>query len=282
LSETEENEQQETGTLALDAWHRGKGARMVEFAGYWMPIHYNKETGGGIVAEHDWTRSNAGLFDVSHMGQLMVTGERAAEELEKLLPGAIATLKPGRVRYSLLLNDEGGILDDLMVTNATPWIEGDDEAGTGRQTHFANMNLKTLRPTDGFRIVAEAVLGLGHADRQVPKPHLGDLAKLGFGLALHDHVFPAVDILDNLAHLHIGRIVQLVNEVGRSGSIDLQGVQHLLGQLYTAFAAAGETEGCRENDQGQDRAILHWRSIGLLRGATHVEWFESAGGVRPI
>ncbi|MBX7496961.1 glycine cleavage system aminomethyltransferase GcvT [Qipengyuania sp. 6B39] len=125
MSEDHEIEETETGTLPLDAWHRGKGGRMVEFAGYWMPIQYE-----GIVAEHEWTRTNAGLFDVSHMGQLMVTGEKAAEELEKLLPGAISTLKPGRVRYSLLLSEEGGILDDLMVTNATPWIEGDEEAGT--------------------------------------------------------------------------------------------------------------------------------------------------------
>ncbi|MEC7161984.1 MAG: glycine cleavage system aminomethyltransferase GcvT, partial [Pseudomonadota bacterium] len=60
----------------------------------------------------------------------MVTGDKAADELEKLLPGAIASLKPGKVRYSLLVNEDGGILDDLMVTNATPWIEGDEEAGT--------------------------------------------------------------------------------------------------------------------------------------------------------
>lgn len=97
---------------------------MVPFAGYWMPIQYE-----GIVAEHQWTREMAGLFDVSHMGQLMVTGEGAAEALEALLPGAIATLKPGRVRYSLLLNEDGGVLDDLMVTNVRPWIEGDAEAG---------------------------------------------------------------------------------------------------------------------------------------------------------
>ncbi len=98
--------------LPLDGWHRERGARMVPFAGYLMPIQYE-----GIVAEHHWTRESAGLFDVSHMGQLTVSGERAAEALEALLPGAITTLKPGRMRYSLLLNDEGGILDDLMVTN---------------------------------------------------------------------------------------------------------------------------------------------------------------------
>jgi aminomethyltransferase len=96
--------------LPLDAWHRGRGARMVEFAGYQMPVQYD-----GIIAEHLWTRENAGLFDVSHMGQLGVSGEGAAEALEALLPGDISALKPGRMRYSLLLGEDGGVLDDLMV-----------------------------------------------------------------------------------------------------------------------------------------------------------------------
>jgi aminomethyltransferase len=100
--------------LPLDAWHRSHGARMVGFAGYEMPIQYE-----GILAEHEWTRHHAGLFDVSHMGQLMVTGEGAAEALEALLPADISSLKPGRIRYSLLLAEDGGILDDLMVTNVT-------------------------------------------------------------------------------------------------------------------------------------------------------------------
>ncbi len=103
-------------TLPLDAWHRQRGARMVEFAGYMMPVQYDGE-GGGIIAEHLWTRQQAGLFDVSHMGQLTVSGDDAAQALEALLPGDISSLKPGRVRYSLLLAEDGGILDDLMVTN---------------------------------------------------------------------------------------------------------------------------------------------------------------------
>lgn len=98
--------------LPLDAWHRERGARMVEFAGYSMPVQYE-----GIIAEHLWTRESAGLFDVSHMGQLTVAGEGAAEALEGLLPGDISALKPGRMRYSLLLNETGGVIDDLMVTN---------------------------------------------------------------------------------------------------------------------------------------------------------------------
>lgn len=103
----------EIAVLPLDSWHRAKGARMVEFAGYHMPIQYE-----GIMAEHLWTRENAGLFDVSHMGQLMLSGEGVAEALEALVPGDISALKEGRMRYSLLLAEDGGILDDLMITAA--------------------------------------------------------------------------------------------------------------------------------------------------------------------
>ena len=75
MSDDEELEPIEILELPLDAWHRAKGARMVEFAGYHMPIQYE-----GIMAEHLWTRENAGLFDVSHMGQLMLTGDGAGLE----------------------------------------------------------------------------------------------------------------------------------------------------------------------------------------------------------
>src|SRR5437868_2921233 len=97
--------------LALDSWHRQRGGRMVPFAGYQMPVQYE-----GIIAEHLWTRENAGLFDVSHMGQLLIHGAEVDKALEKLMPGdfqAAADMKP---KYSLLLDDEGGIIDDLMAT----------------------------------------------------------------------------------------------------------------------------------------------------------------------
>lgn len=97
--------------LPLDAWHRAQGARMVSFAGYHMPIQYE-----GIMAEHRWTRENAGLFDVSHMGQVLLTGPDADRALESVVPGDIMRLGVNRMRYSLLLDDNGGILDDLMVT----------------------------------------------------------------------------------------------------------------------------------------------------------------------
>ena len=98
-------------TLPLDAWHRARGARMVPFAGYAMAVQYE-----GVLAEHNWTRTSAGLFDVSHMGQLTFHGDRVDAGLETLFPGELQLLKDGRLRYSMLLNDEGGILDDLMAT----------------------------------------------------------------------------------------------------------------------------------------------------------------------
>ena len=102
---------QHVQTLPLDAWHRAHGARMVPFAGYQMPVQYE-----GIIAEHLWTRENAGLFDVSHMGQLTVHGERADAALETLLPGELQMLPDCRLRYSMLLDEDGGIIDDLMAT----------------------------------------------------------------------------------------------------------------------------------------------------------------------
>lgn len=102
-------------TLPLDGWHRARGARMVSFAGYAMPVQYE-----GIIAEHLWTRASASLFDVSHMGQLLVGGPDLDRSLEKVLPADVMLLKDSRLRYSLLLNVEGGILDDLMVTRRGP------------------------------------------------------------------------------------------------------------------------------------------------------------------
>lgn len=96
--------------LPLDGWHRARGARMVPFAGYAMPIQYE-----GIIAEHTWTREHAGLFDVSHMGQLTLSGEGLDEALEAVLPADVKSLAVGRMRYSLLLNESGGIVDDLML-----------------------------------------------------------------------------------------------------------------------------------------------------------------------
>lgn len=101
----------------LHALHLELGARMVPFAGYSMPVQYP----AGLMAEHHHTRAAAGLFDVSHMGQLKLVGPDAAAALESLMPVDVIDLAVGKQRYGLLLNDEGGIIDDLMFVN-----RGDD------------------------------------------------------------------------------------------------------------------------------------------------------------
>ena len=113
------NTEPELLTTPLDSLHRELGARMVPFAGYAMPVQYPS----GIIKEHEQTRSAAGLFDVSHMGQVRLTArhggslEDVARALEALVPADIVNLKPGRQRYTQFTNDAGGILDDLMVTS---------------------------------------------------------------------------------------------------------------------------------------------------------------------
>lgn len=115
--------------LPLDSLHRGLGAKFAPFADYDMPVQYE-----GLIAEHNWTRAHAGLFDVSHMGPCFLAlpqGEQAdgdtaharlAALIERLVPADIAGLKPGQVRYTMLLNDRGGVLDDLMI--ARPPAQG--------------------------------------------------------------------------------------------------------------------------------------------------------------
>ncbi|MFY0682895.1 MAG: glycine cleavage system aminomethyltransferase GcvT [Thalassovita sp.] len=103
-------------SLPLDALHRELGGKMVPFAGYEMPVQYP----AGVMKEHLQTRENAGLFDVSHMGQVILRGadyDTIALGLETLIPVNVAGLKEGRQRYGFFTNDAGGILDDLMFAN---------------------------------------------------------------------------------------------------------------------------------------------------------------------
>jgi aminomethyltransferase len=113
-----ETQAQPLSATPLHALHVARGARMVPFAGYSLPVQY----ADGIIAEHTHTRSAAGLFDVSHMGQAFLVGpdhETTARALEALVPADILGLGHGRQRYTQMLNDAGGILDDLMVTRSS-------------------------------------------------------------------------------------------------------------------------------------------------------------------
>ena len=105
----------------LHALHIELGARMVPFAGYHMPVQYP----AGLMAEHHHTRNAAGLFDVSHMGQLRLVGPYAAAAFETLMPVDVVDLPVGKQRYGLLLNEAGGILDDLMFVNRDHQHDGD-------------------------------------------------------------------------------------------------------------------------------------------------------------
>ena len=110
-------------TTPLHAAHLALGARMVPFAGHDMPVQYTD----GVLKEHLWTREHAGLFDVSHMGQARLRGASPLSAFEALVPGDFVNLKPGRQKYSVLLNRIGGIIDDLMAARpVTTEGVGDD------------------------------------------------------------------------------------------------------------------------------------------------------------
>ncbi len=124
----------------LHAWHVAHGGRMVDFAGFEMPIQYTS-----IVAEHNTTRTAAGLFDISHMGRLRFEGDRAGELLDHVLTRRVMDMQFGQVRYSLVCDENGGILDDVLVSRL--------ESPSGRQFYLLVVNasnraklLKWLQP----------------------------------------------------------------------------------------------------------------------------------------
>ncbi|MER6110007.1 glycine cleavage system aminomethyltransferase GcvT [Streptomyces hirsutus] len=113
---------------ALDALHRSLGATMTDFAGWDMPLRYGSERD-----EHNAVRTGAGLFDLSHMGEITVTGPQASRFLDHALVGNIGTVKPGRARYTMICREDGGILDDLIVYRLD-----ETEAGSPRYLVVAN------------------------------------------------------------------------------------------------------------------------------------------------
>jgi aminomethyltransferase len=138
----------------LSELHVAQGARMVPFAGYAMPVQYK----GGIIAEHLHTRERAGLFDVSHMGQAVLSGRDAARRLETLAPADIAGLAERRQRYTQFLDENGGILDDLMVTR----LPGAEERlglvvnASNKEADFAH--LRRSLPDLRLEVLAERAL----------------------------------------------------------------------------------------------------------------------------
>ena len=167
--------------------HVKLGARMVPFAGYDMPVQYPT----GILAEHNWTRENAGLFDVSHMGQCLLEGvsfEAVARAMERLVPADLLSLKPRQQRYSQFLAEDGGTLDDLMITrhakDGTLYVV----VNAGRKEHdygWMRAHLPegvTLTTRDDLSLLAlqgpkaeEALAKLSPAVKDIPFMHYADV-----------------------------------------------------------------------------------------------------------
>ena len=170
--------------LPLDEWHRAQGARMVPFAGYEMPVQYE-----GIMAEHLWTRESAGLFDVSHMGQLFIHGRGVDAALERLMPGDFRDAKDMKPKYSLLLNEDGGILDDLMATR-----RGEDfyVVVNGATKHGDIEQFRRRLPSEVIvdHMTQQALLALqGPRAAEVLDAAIPGVAELGFMQAGPFHAF---------------------------------------------------------------------------------------------
>jgi aminomethyltransferase len=171
-------------TTPLDAWHRAHGARMVPFAGYAMPVQYR-----GVLAEHLHCRAKAALFDVSHMGQAMLTGPGTVAALERLVPGDLLGLKAWRQRYTLLTNEAGGILDDIMVSKLEEdrlWLVVN---ASRKDDDFTHIRAELPRGVQMVRYDEHALLALqGPAAATVLSrldPHAGRLPFMGVaGVAL--------------------------------------------------------------------------------------------------
>ncbi|SCC93206.1 Aminomethyltransferase [Thiomonas sp. X19] len=162
--------------------HQLLGAKMVPFAGYVMPVQYP----GGIMAEHLHTRAAAGLFDVSHMGQVRISGSDAAAALESLIPIDVAGLPQGRQRYGYFTNDAGGIRDDLMLTHRPLESGQDSEYFLIVNAACKTQDLAWMRERIGARCRIEELPGQGLMALQGPKALaalqtlLPDVAKLRF------------------------------------------------------------------------------------------------------
>jgi len=183
----------------LNDLHLTLGARMVPFAGYSMPVQYP----AGLMAEHKHTRDAAGLFDISHMGQLRLEGPDAAAAFESLMPVDVIDLPVGKQRYGLLLNDDGGILDDLMFFN-----EGNDRL-------FVIVN-GACKVADIAHITAK-IGGRCHVE---PLPRLALLALQGpLAASTLAQLSPGIDryVFMTGGHVRIGGIDSFVTRSGYTG-----------------------------------------------------------------
>ena len=206
----------------LNALHRELGAKLVPFAGYEMPLHY----ASGIVKEHIHVRAAAGFFDVSHMGQARLAGadfETAATALEKLVPGDVLGLRPGQMRYTQLLNESGGIIDDLMVTR-----DGDSVS--------VSLVVNASRKEIDFAYIAER---LPSSVSLHPEPNRALLALQGTqAAAVLSRLIPGVEALGFMTSGVFGSVsVSRSGYTGEDGfeiSVEADGAEALARQILSA------------------------------------------------
>ena len=171
------NNPESLSRTALYPLHVEAGAKIVPFAGYEMPVQYP----AGIIKEHHHTRQKAGLFDVSHMGQISVTGENAAQLLESLVPVDITNLKPGKQRYALFLNEVGGVMDDLMIARVSENMFSLVVNAACKDDDFAHLKSKLGDKLEIKMATDKSLLALQGPESANVMQRLGyDLSDMGF------------------------------------------------------------------------------------------------------
>ncbi len=225
----------------LHALHLELGARMVPFAGYSMPVQYPM----GLMQEHLHTRAAAGLFDVSHMGQLRLVGVDAAAALETLMPVDVVDLPAGKQRYGLLLNEEGGIIDDLMFVNraASPAAEppqGEAAPSGGsdpRQRRSVGATSPAAEPPQGGAAPS------GGSDPRAAGERGGDIFIIVNGACKHGDLAHIQATIGKLCHVDAQFDRALLALQGPQAVTALQrllpGVEHLVFMTGAAFGWAG-------------------------------------------
>jgi aminomethyltransferase len=194
--DTTESQATPPSITPLNALHVARGARMVAFAGYTLPVHY----GDGIIAEHNHTRIAAGLFDVSHMGQAFLVGpdhDTTARALEALVPADILGLAPGRQRYTQLLTDDGGIFDDLMVTRSSDPTEDGVMMivvnAARKEADYAHLAARLAGQVKLLRADHRALIAVqGPLAAEVLSRHSRDSATMDF-MSAHSTSFDGID-----------------------------------------------------------------------------------------
>jgi len=175
--------------------HLARGGRMVPFGGYEMPVQYAGPD-GGVLNEHRWTRTHAGLFDVSHMGQARLNGVAPQASFEKLTCGDFIGLKAGKQRYSLLLNEDGGVLDDLMAGRPDGQGLFIVVNASTKAADFALIDRALAGEAQLERLEDRALLALqGPEAVEVIRPHAPEAAELAFMETTRIRGFDGVDLI---------------------------------------------------------------------------------------